>query len=239
MDIYEAYSADTILFKYKKDNQFTDVKILNNNLSGIKLSGAAFADTLIENSYLSNADFQAIRAVNLEVMQSDAKGANFASSVQEDAVYVNNYLIQADFSSSRLYNLSFKNCVGHSMRFNQAHLINTVFYGCEMNKCRFRGSVCMKCSFEPGKKGDLAALTKSDFEGALFIDCSFRGMNLDQINLQGTVFIQCDFGSAQLEEFNGDNMSFIACNFRDALITSKLTSLLKGKQLPGGLLSPF
>ena len=213
MAVYDAHSKEVLLYHYKKEGTFTADQIINNDLTGIDLSKAVFMDTSIEGSHLVQALLTETQTNRLVVQQSDLRETDFSCSGQQAGQYLNSYLIKACFTGSRLYDVRFEKCIAHSMDFSGACLVNSVFHECEMFKNKFRQTLLMKVVFSSGNKGDLAGLVKSVFSGALVIDCSFVGINLNQAEIEGTTFIQCNFTGAQLEGVDYSKGHFIACTF--------------------------
>lgn len=209
---YETHSREILLHYFREQGQFSGDRILNNDLSRIELAGIGLFEVEIKNSFLTGSVLEGAETDKLDIDQCDLKEINFIKSKQQRTGCYNSYLIKADFSGSHIYEGHFRNCIAHSIRFKDAKITGTTFQDCQMFKSRFLNALLMKVVFaSQGVPGDMAGLSKSQFNNSMAVECSFKNINMDYADFTGALFIGCDFTGASLEGVDLSPATFIEC----------------------------
>ncbi|MBN2440600.1 MAG: pentapeptide repeat-containing protein [Spirochaetales bacterium] len=232
MAIYENYTKELLLRKYRESGGFSHDEILNNDLTDISFKGIQLDYVHIKESFLDRALLSGMKCSNVTIEQSNCTSLLALNSQIDSSRIMNSNLIKADFSSSILNGMYFENSIAHSIRFSHARITASYFNECQMYKSKFDHSILIKVFFQPGTKGDLSTLQKADFSGSMIIESSFYNINCIGALFDETVFIGCNFIGAHLDEIDRSKASFINCTFEDKeSVLRKMTNSPTGSHL--------
>jgi uncharacterized protein YjbI with pentapeptide repeats len=155
------------------------LKLTNEDLSGMNLAGCWFSSAILENVDLTGANLQ-----GSEFDRAELKGVRFCKANME----------KADVSDSDMSNVDFTNANLTGLRINGlVNATNLKFDGATMDEAFFVKSTFTDCSFKK------ASLKSANFKRAYFDKCSFQGANLESVDFTHTYLINVDFRESRIE----------------------------------------
>ena len=74
----------------------------------------------------------------------------------------------------------------------------------------------MKSRWSDTAPNGAAEQTRARFDGAVLVDCDFRGVNLLRADISGALVLRCHFGGASLTGAVVERARFVGCDFGGA-----------------------
>lgn len=149
------------------ENEGLDIRFLtgiinHSRFDGTKLSRTKMANIVIENSYLSNADWNKSLFSSVAINGSKLTGFQAISGKWNDVVIKRSKADLSLLALTKMKNIVFEDCI----------LTDADFQECDMDNVRFNG-----CN-----------LTNTSFLGARFKNVDLRGSNIEKIKISPDQF---------------------------------------------------
>ncbi len=103
-----------------------------------------------------------------------------------------------------------------NLDLSRARLTACRFIGCNLYGMRASQATILKSRWHDPAPNGAAELTRARFDGAVLIDCDFRGANLFRADFTGALALRCHFGGASLTGAVVERARFVGCEFGGA-----------------------
>jgi len=213
MQKYERDSKEVILYDFKGKEQFSDILISDNNLSGIDWSGKLFSNFVIERSTMDGSIFSNSQSYAFEFIQTHLKEVFFTDSKHEKLSFTNCRMIKSNFSKTRNLSLQIEKSVAHNINFSAARVVDSIFRNCEMYKANFSNALIIKSRFVIDSHDCVYSMQKSNFRNAVFMDCNFEYIDFNNADFGEATFINCTFDQSLIDNEQVLKANFIKCNY--------------------------
>ena len=103
-----------------------------------------------------------------------------------------------------------------NLDLSRARLTGCRFVGCNLYGMRASQATILKSRWHDPTPNGAAELTRARFDGAVLVDCDFRGANLFRADFTGALVLRCHFGGASLTGAVVEGARFVGCEFSGA-----------------------
>jgi uncharacterized protein YjbI with pentapeptide repeats len=150
---------------------FDNLKMVKSTFQNVDLSGAHFADVVVEESDLSGASTMSGSFLRTEWKACRAGGWQVADACIEDTLFDECKMHLLNMRFSKLKSVTFRNCVLKGADFQGASFANVRFEGCNLAEAEFR-----QCTVEA------LDLRTSQIQDIKYVE-GLRGATIDALQL--------------------------------------------------------
>jgi uncharacterized protein YjbI with pentapeptide repeats len=114
-----------------------------------------------------------------------------------------------------------------NLDLSDARLTGCRFLGCNLYGLRASRATILKSRWHDPTPNGAAELTRARFDGAVLVDCDFRGANLFRADFSGALVLRCHFGGAGLTGAVVERARFVGCDFGGADLPDGLRAVTR------------
>ena len=222
---------------------FSNINLINADLSYIDLSGCNFSnanlcqanlsysdleDTKFNNAKLIGTNLYNARLTYSEMSKTDLRKASLKYTYFDGAslnyIKLSNIDCNNSFEYSKIANTVFREIIFKRSTFLHCIFDNVMFRNCDLRNICFRGISCQKAIYENchlvsaefsycQDKNNRVTFKNSNLENTDFRFSDLRGITFDNVNLKGVDFRWCDLTGVDFTSLDVRGANFTRCTF--------------------------